>query len=132
MIDITIHDADGRPIQTMTLLDTGEADQNAGLTHGWVEGIADLRRGMVDIRSKEHLPRPTLPTWPAQMQAPATLDMDLLPTGATVTATNEAGEAVATDDPADPITLTGAGDIYRVTVAAPWPWIALDQTIEVT
>lgn len=75
--------------------------------------------------------RPTLPAWPAQMPAPATLSMADLPTGTTVTATNEAGEAVATTDPADPITLTGAGDTYRVTVDAPWPWMPHEQTVEV-
>lgn len=131
MIDVTIHDAVGKPVQTMTLLDTAEADQNAGPLRGWVEGRADLKSEMVDVVAGLIVPRPVLSAWPAQMQAPATLDMTNLPAGAVVRAANEAGEAAVTDDPADPIALTGAGDTYSVNVDPPWPWIPLEQMIEV-
>lgn len=77
-------------------------------------------------------PRPGIIPWPATMTSPATLDMAALPTGATVTATNEAGETVTTSDPLDPVELTGAGETYSVTVTAPFPWIPFSQTIEVT
>lgn len=131
MIDVTIHDIDGRLLQSMTLRNVTEANENAGAGQFWVTGKANLTTDMVDVVDGLILPRPMLAAPPTSGVAPLAIDLSVYPVGSTFTARNTEGDEITIIDLSQPLTLIDAG-VYQISISPPWPWMALDHAVEVT
>lgn len=130
MIDITIHDIEGRIVQVMTLRNVTEANQNAGDGLFWVPGTAGLITDMVDVVEGTILPRPVPPGLPVSGVAPLVIDLSVYPAGTVITARNPEGDVIEITDLSEPLTLIDAGS-YHIAVAPPWPHMPLAQDVEV-
>ncbi|ETW11200.1 hypothetical protein ATO8_18640 [Roseivivax marinus] len=67
---------------------------------------------------------------PTPTAAPWSWDLSTLPTGTTLTVSNEIGDTLEITDLSEPLELVDAGT-YQVRLSPPFPWLALDATIEV-
>jgi hypothetical protein len=87
----------------------------------WIDTTGDVIR--LAARPEVVMPTPTAAPW--------TWDLSTLPAGTTVTIRNEIGDVLEITDLAEPVDLIDAGT-YQVRLSPPFPWLALDATIEVS
>lgn len=85
---------------------------------------SDFRSQYVDLTTLEVKDRPTVP-------APsASYDLTALPAETIVIVTNEADETLTITDLSEALTLTDPG-AYQVEVLPPFPYLPINQTVEV-
>jgi len=115
-----IYDPDGRILRTGYALPTQPQVFFAGETQaaGWGDPATQY------VTESGPTDRPTIPT------PTAIYDLTQLPAGTVVTVTDESGTVYEITDLSDTLTLEGP-QTYRVQVDPPFPYIAVDTTVEV-